>query len=83
MLFIIFTAEGLAQAQADILAHKAELWLNPELEKQSDLSVFEQAGIAIHTLPEDIDAANEKAVMTALSHVENQRRYKEIFVEYL
>ncbi len=83
MLFIIFTAEGLAEAQQDVLSNKAELWLNPGLKKQSDLAVFEKAGIAVHVLPEDIDAANEKAVMTALSHVESQSRDKEIFVEYL
>lgn len=83
MLFIIFTAEGLEQAQQEVLSNKAELWLNPALKKQSDLTVFETAGIVVHTLPEDIDAANEKAVMTALTHVESQSRDKEIFVEYL
>ena len=83
MLFIIFTAEGLDQAQQEAISNKAELWLNPGLKKQSDLSVFEQAGLRIHVLPEDIDAANEKAVMNALAHVESLSRDKEIFVEYL
>ncbi|MTI63134.1 hypothetical protein [Methylophaga sp.] len=83
MLFIIFTAEGLTQAQEQVLNNKAELWLNPSLKKQSDLSVFEQLGITLHTLPEEIDASNEKAVMTALSHVEAQSHDKDILVEYL
>lgn len=83
MLFIIFTAEGLQQAQQEVLTNKAELWLNPSLKKQSDLAAFVAAGIRLQTLPEDIDAANEKAVMAALAHVENQSRDKDIFVEYL
>lgn len=83
MLFIIFTAEGLAEAQQEVLSNKAELWLNPGLKKQSDLSLFEQAGITLHTLPEEIDGSNEKAVMTALSHVEAHSHDKDILVEYL
>jgi len=83
MLFLIFTAEGLKQAQEEVLSNKAELWLNPSLENQSDLSLFEQAAISVHTLPEEIDGSNEKAVMTALSHVEAQSHDKDILVEYL
>lgn len=83
MLFIIFTAEGLQQAQQEVLQNKAELWLNPSLKNESDLKLFDQAAIAVHVLPEETDAANEKAVMAALAHVESQSRDKEIFVEYL
>ncbi len=83
MLFIIFTAEGLQEAQQEILNHQAELWLNPGLKNESDLELFKQAGIAVNALPEETDAANEKAVMAALAHVESQSRDKEIFVEYL
>lgn len=83
MLFIIFTADGLSEAQDEVLENKAELWLNPALKKQSDLSVFEQAGIAVHALPDEIDANNEKAVLGALAFVEQNSQDKEILVEYL
>lgn len=83
MLFVIFTADGLAEAQAEVLSEKAGLWLNPGLKQQSDLSVFENAGIEIHALPYETDAANEKAVMAALAFVEKHSNDKAIFVEYL
>ena len=83
MLFLIFTAEGLSEAQADILSHKADLWLNPGLKQQSDLSLFEQAGVNIHYLPDEVDANSEKAVLAALTHVEKHTSDPAIFVEYL
>ncbi len=83
MLFVIFTAEGLQEAQQEVLANQAELWLNPGLKDESDLGQFERAGILVHALPEETDAANEKAVMAALAYVESQSRDKDIFVEYL
>lgn len=83
MLFLIFTAEGLAEAESEVLEQKAALWLNPQLKQQSDLSVFEKAGIEINALPYQTDAADEKAVMAALSFVENHSQDKAIFVEYL
>jgi hypothetical protein len=83
MIFVIFTEEGLAEAEADVLAEKAVLWLNPALHAESDLTQFESAGIEIHPLPEQIDAINEKSVMSALSYVEDNSPKTEIFVEYL
>lgn len=83
MLFVIFTEEGLAEARAEVLGEKAALWLNPGLKQQSDLSVFEHAGIDIHALPYETDAANEKDVMAALAFVEKNSNDKAIFVEYL
>lgn len=83
MLFIIFTADGLAEAKAEVLKQKANLWLNPGLKQQSDLTVFENAGIEVRSLPDEVDADNEKAVLTALTFVEQHSKDKEIFVEYL
>lgn len=83
MLFLIVTSEGLDEATPDILENKAELWLNPGLKEQCDLSRFEQAGINIQWLPELIDADDEKAVLGALSFVEKQSNDNAIFVEYL
>lgn len=83
MLFIIFTAEGLAEAESEILQHKAALWLNPSVKLASDLAVFEKQAISIHVLPDEIDGNNEKAVLSALSYVESNTTDKEIFVEYL
>lgn len=83
MLFLIFTEEGLNEAADEVLQNKAELWLNPSLKQESDLSRFEQAGIEIQWLPEKVDANNEKAVLSALSFVEKHSNDKAIFVEYL
>jgi hypothetical protein len=83
MLFLIFTTEGLAEAEPEVLQHKAGLWLNPALKKTSDLSVFEKAGIEIQPLPYEVDASDEKAVMSALTFVEKHSQDKAIFVEYL
>ena len=83
MLFLIFTAEGLAEAEPEVLAHQAGLWLNPALKSESDLTVFEKAGIDIHSLPYQVNASDEKAVMAALTFVEQHSQDKAIFVEYL
>lgn len=83
MLFIIITDDGLNEAAEEILENKATLWLNPALKNESDLSRFEQAGIEIQWLPEEVNANNEKAVLNALSFVEKHTNDKAIFVEYL
>lgn len=83
MLFVIFTAEGLAEAKQQILSEKAGLWLNPDLENESDVSDLQTAGISIHLLPEQVDANKEKAVLAALTHVEKNSPKTDIFIEYL
>lgn len=83
MLFIIFTAEALAEAESEILEHKADLWLNPSVKLAADLTMFQDQAISIQVLPNEIDGNNEKAVLTALSYVESNTTDKEIFVEYL
>lgn len=82
MIFVIFTEEGLLQAKADILAEKATLWLNPSLLEESDLTGFQEAGIEIHGLPEQVDTMNEKTVMAAVTHIENISPKTDILVEY-
>jgi len=82
MIFLIFTAEGLAEAETEILAENATLWLNPSLLEESDLTHLQAAGIEIHGLPEQVDTINEKTVMAALNYVETNSPKTEIFVEY-
>lgn len=82
MIFVIFTQDGLAQAEADILAEKATLWLNPSLLEGSDLSRLQAAGIEIHGLPDQVDTMNEKTVMAAVTHIENISPKTDILVEY-
>lgn len=83
MIFLIFTEDGLLEAQADVLAEKATLWLNPSLLEAADLTQLKQAGIDIHALPEQVDIINEKTVMAALTYVESNSPKTEILVEYL
>lgn len=83
MIFVIFTEEGLAEAEAEVITEKATLWLNPSLVEESDLSRLKAADIAIHGLPEQVDNINEKAVMAALMHVESHSPKTEILVEYI
>ncbi len=83
MIFVIFTKDGLAQAETEVITEKATLWLNPSLIEESDLSRLKAADIAIHALPEQVDNINEKAVMAALNHVESQSPKTEILVEYI
>jgi len=82
MIFVIFTDDGLHQAEAEILAEKATLWLNPSLLEGSDLSRLQAAGIDIHGLPEQVDTINEKTVMAAVTHIESISPKTEILVEY-
>lgn len=83
MIFLIFTAEGLAEARQQALEEKTVLWLNPALMTESDLTELASAGIQLHFLPDEVDGSNGKAVLAALKHVESQSPKTEIFVEYL
>jgi hypothetical protein len=81
MLYIIFTDEGLAEASQQVREEKAGLWLNPGLKNASQISALEQAGIEIHYLPEQVDANNDKAVLAAMNHVEQQCPKTPIYIE--
>jgi hypothetical protein len=83
MLYIIFTADGLTEAKTSIIRDQAVLWVNPELLLESDLVELKNAGIHIESLPEKVDACNEKAVLAAIAFVEKHSPHHEILVEYL
>jgi hypothetical protein len=84
MHFIVLTAEGYDQVKAELLANKAELWLNPEVLDQAVRDELTQQGINSHLLPEQFNAEKEKSVLAALSYVEQQVGPKqEIYIEYV
>ncbi len=83
MIFLIFTAQGLAEATSEIQAETATVWLNPDLKETSELANLIEAGCECYFLPEQADPASEKSVINALSHVEKNSRDNEIYVEYI
>lgn len=83
MIFLIFTADGLAEAAADIQREHATVWLNPDLKNAEDCEKLVEAGCDCYFLTEQADPSNEKSVINALSQVEKSSKDNEIYVEYL
>ncbi|HDY85718.1 hypothetical protein LCGC14_0907520 [marine sediment metagenome] len=82
MIYLIFTPEGFAEAQADILEDKAALWINNNLLSPEQLASLSAHDINVSFLPNLIDARDEKAIIAALEYVETQSPKEEILVEY-
>jgi len=83
MIYLIFTAEGLAEAIDDIIADKATLWLNPDVLSEQQYAQLVNAKISINILEEAANPSNEKSVVQALEHVENATGNTDILVEYI
>ena len=83
MIYIIFTVEGLIEAEDAVIEDQADLWINPELVYAPELAAFTAAGIQMHKLPEPVDIRNEKAVLAAMAYVETQMPGKEILIEFV
>ena len=83
MIYLIFTAEGFDEAKTIILEDKAALWLNDDVLSDTQQAELAAANIDVNILPENANPKNEKSVLAALQHVEQQVPKTEIFVEYL
>lgn len=83
MIYLIFTAEGFAEAFEELVAEKASLWINDKVLSDQQTAQLNAHGISINVLPHQVNGANEKAVIAALEHVEKQAPKTEILVEYL
>ena len=83
MIYLIFTQEGFEEAKSIVLEDKATLWVNDGILTNEYLAELTTAGITIHTLTDKIDPSDEKSVLAALKHVEQNSPKTEIFVEYL
>ena len=83
MIYLIFTQQGFEEAKDLVLTEKATLWVNDDILSNEDLAELTTAGISVHTLNDKIDASDEKSVLIALKHVEQNSPKTEIFVEYL
>lgn len=83
MVYLIFTAEGLAEAINDIIEDKATLWLNPDILSEQQYAELVNAKISINILDETAVPSNEKSVVKALEYVENTTGNTDILVEYI
>jgi len=83
MIYLIFTQQGFEEAKNIILEDKATLWVNDGILSNENLAKLTTAGISVHTLNDKIDPSDEKSVLVALKHVEQNSPNTEIFVEYL
>lgn len=81
MVLIIFTPEGLQQMQQEALNEKATLWVNPSLINDELCQQLAET-LAVHRLPEEVNANKEKAVIAALAHVEKHSEDPDILIEY-
>ncbi|RKZ86582.1 MAG: hypothetical protein DRQ39_05565 [Gammaproteobacteria bacterium] len=83
MIYLIFTPDGFEEAKSLVLEDKATLWVNDGVLSNEDLAKLTTAGLTVHTLTDKIDPSDEKSVLSALKHVEQNSAKTEIFVEYL
>jgi len=83
MIYLIFTQQGFEEAKNIILEDKATLWVNDGILSNENLAELTTTGISVHTLNDKIDPSDEKSVLLALKHVEQNSPKTEIFVEYL
>lgn len=82
MIYLIFTQEGFAEAQNDILEDKADLWTTVDLLSSEQLARLKTHNINVYFLANPVNPNDEKAILAALDYVEQQSPKKEIFVEY-
>lgn len=83
MIYLIFTAEGFDEAKAIVVQNKASLWVNDDVLSLSQKEELDAAKISVNILPNNADPKNEKSVLAAIQHVEQQSPKIEILVEYL
>jgi hypothetical protein len=83
MIYLIFTAEGFDQAKDIIKQDKASLWVNDNVLSDNQKEELLTANISVDILPNNADPKNEKSVLKAIQHVEQQSPKTEILVEYL
>jgi hypothetical protein len=83
MIYLIFTPEGFDEAKDIIKQNKASLWVNDDVLSDSQKKELSTANISVHILPNNADPKNEKSVIAAIQHVEQQSPKIEILVEYL
>ena len=83
MIYLIFTQQGFEEAKSLVLEDKATLWVNDGILSNENLAELTTTGISVHTLNDKIDPSDEKSVLVALKHVEQNSPNTEIFVEYL
>jgi len=83
MIYLIFTAEGFDEAKAIVVQDKASLWVNDDVLSDSQKEELAAAKISVNILPNNADPKNEKSVLAAIQHVEQQSPKTEILVEYL
>ena len=83
MIYLIFTQEGLEEAQPTLLEEKATLWVNSDFLSEEQTSLLMQGGVDVQIFPEIVDTRNEKSIVAALKEIEKSAPKTEIFVEYL
>jgi hypothetical protein len=83
MIYLIFTAEGYEEAKDIIQQDKVDLWVNDDVLSDSQKEQLSSAKISVNTLPTNANPKNEKSVLAAIQHVEQQSPKTEILVEYL
>ena len=82
-VYLIFTNEGFAEMQSTFLEQEITLWVNKGVLSEEQLTELKQSNTTVYTLPDHIDASNERSVLSPVKHVEQQSPQAEIFVEYL
>jgi len=83
MIYLIFTAEGYEEAKDIIQQDKVDLWVNDDVLSDSQKEQLSSAKINVNILPTNANPKNEKSVLAAIQHVEQQSPKTEILVEYL
>ena len=82
MIYLVFSQEGINEAITDIMADKADLWINSDILSATQIEQLKQHNINIQFLAEFVEGSNEKAVLAALEAIERQNPKVDILVEY-
>ena len=82
MVYLIFTSEGFEEALAEIIEHKADLWINDDILNAQQKIILSDYQIDFHILESKVEATDEKAIISAIKYIEQRIEKAELFVEF-
>lgn len=83
MVYLIFTSEGFKEALAEIIKHKADLYINEDVLNAHQRAILSAHQIDFHILESRVEATDEQAIISAIKSIDKRIEKAELFVEFL